>query len=600
MSSTTIPSPVLPPASPPAASPDAGSNLGSGWRRALAGSSLLVTLSILVLAALWGAVAWQTHREQTEAVHNAEVELTNLTRAFAEHSAKTLESADQAIRFVRNEYLEHGKDLDIAGYLQDKRIIDSDFHLISVIGTDGYISHSSQLFQRVDLRDREHFKVHTTGAAGDALFISKPVLGRVSGKWSIQLTRRVDTPQGQFAGVVVLSLAPEYLTRFYSGVDLGAQGAITLVGYDGVVRARATHDDKRASQDLSQAPLFRQAMQRKIGTWRAVSSIDGVERLWAFRGLDAYGLLVVTGKGVDDIMAEARQRRSGYFAVASVLSVVIVGFAAGLVRRARAQQALLDELALSNERANAANVMKTRFLASVSHELRTPLNGILGYAELVRDGAGDEETRDHARAIHQSASRLHGMVNDILDLARIESGRMQVQLGDVDLRRLLAGVWRRHDGPARARALSLRLHFDPSCPHGIRTDAAKLEKVLHHLVDNAIRFSSEGDIDVTASARDGHLVVLIQDRGCGIAGHRIPALLTRFHSTTAEVTHAQQGAGLGLPLSHELMRMLGGSIRIDSRPGCGTTVEIQLPLDAAPAGPPPSEDARPCAHPRTP
>ena len=415
----------------------------------------------------------------------------------------------------------------------------------------------------------------------DRLFVSKPVLGRVSRKWSIQLTRRIDRPDGSFGGVVVVSLSPDYLTRFYQEVNLGRHGAITLVGYDGIVRARATHGESNGAQDLSDSSLFKRALLNKEGTWRARSHIDGVDRLWAYRALDDDRLLVFTGESVDEITAETTQRRNAYLAGAAVLSAVIMAFVAVLMRRARVQADLLEQLERSNEEANTANLMKTRFLASVSHELRTPLNGILGYAELIRDGSGDAESREYACIVHQSAQHLHELVNTILDMAKIESGRMAIRPAPVALRGLLGEVTRLHSVHAHARGCSMRLELAPDCPAQVVTDRARLVQVLNNLLNNAIKFGGHGEIVVAARAEDTRVIVEVRDHGPGIPADQLARIFTRFHATTAEFVHPEQGAGLGLPLSYELVALLGGSLRIDSRPAEGTTVIIDLPVDAA-------------------
>jgi two-component system sensor histidine kinase BarA len=574
---------TLPPALPgTAVQPPARPARRGAWREALRASTALIAFSLLVLAASWGAIGFEIRRERAEAIANAEVSLSNLARAFAEHSVKTIEGADQAIRFTRNEALERGRDqLDIAGWLRDRQIIGSAYQLLSVIGADGFVSHSSQPFQRVDLRDRAHFRFHAEGT-GDRLYISRPVLGRVSGKWSIQLTRRIDARDGSFGGVVVLSLAPSYLTRFYQDVDLGRQGVIALVGHDGVVRARATPGDSETAQDVGASAMFRAAMERKVGVVRAVSSIDRVERLYAFRGLDEYGLVVSVGKGMDDILAEPRQRAEGYVVAGGVLTAVIVLFVFGLVRKARVQLELLRRLEHSRAQANAANRMKTKFLASVSHELRTPLNGIIGYAELIRDTASDEESREFGRIIHHSAGHLHGLVNAILDLAKIESGRMEVHAAPVDVAALLADAAAARAAQAEARGLHLRIEAPAPGSLEVRTDRAHLLQVLDRLLDNAIKFCDRGEIVLRASAGPaGRLRIEVSDTGPSIRAELLPHLFTRFHAVDAEFVHPGQGAGLGLPLCHELMQLLGGSVALRSTAGEGTTVTLELPQAAS-------------------
>lgn len=550
------------------------------WRgplRSMPGSMGLLAFAGFVLACLWTAIALQIGHERAQAMQAAEVNLTNLARAFAEHTSKSLEGADQAIRFVRDEYLDHPHDLDIAGYLRDKQIIGADYHLLSVIGADGMVAYSSRPFERVDLSDREHFRVHALGH-DDTLFVSKPVRGRVSHKLSIQLTRRVDLSGGRFGGVVVVSLSPEYLTSFYGDVNLGQGGAITLVGYDGVVRARASHAGTAGAQDVSASPLFREALRRKTGTIVAPSSIDHVSRVWAFRALDDYKLVVMAGMDTDELLAEVSENQRTYLVVGALLSLIILGFTLGLVRRGMQQSALMRALEKSNAKANAANEMKSKFLASVSHELRTPLNGMLGYAELVRDVAGDEETRQYGHIIHQSAEHLLGLVNTILDLAKIESGRMQVKPAPVPVAPLIEDVRLFSAAHAQSRGLRLQAVMSPDTPFAITSDRMRLVQILNNLVNNAIKFSSDGTVTISSRLDGTQLVLEVEDSGRGMTEAQLATAFERFQSDGVEAVQEGQGAGLGLPLSRELAELLGGAIAITSTPGSGTRVTVRLPL----------------------
>lgn len=554
-----------------------GSPRAAKLRRAATRSRGLLAFGAFVLACLWAAIGLQIHREHDQALQAGGINLTNLARAFAEHTAKSIEGADQAIRFIRNEYQEHPRDLDIAAYLRDGQIIGADYHLISVIGPDGMVSFSSRPFDRVDLSDREHFKVHAQGKA-DTLFVSKPVRGRVSHKLSIQLTRRVDLADGRFGGVVVVSLSPEYLTTFYRDVDLAAHGAITLVGYDGVVRARASRDGTEGAQDVSASPLFQRALREKNGLAVAASSIDHVERLWAFRALDNDRLIVMTGMAVDDLLASVRRNTRTYLVVGAALSLIIVGFAAGLVRQGMHRQALMDALELSNAKANAASEMKSRFLASVSHELRTPLNGVLGYAELVRDVAADEESRQYGHIIHQSAEHLLGLVNTILDLAKIESGRLRTHLAPLEVAPMLDELHALSAGHARARGLGLAFSMTDDAPRAFTSDRLRVMQVLHNLVDNSIKFSDSGVVQVFAYGECERLVIEVRDAGRGMTDAQLATAFDRFHPDGVDGVHEGQGAGLGLPLSKELVDLLGGAIEIVSAPGLGTCVTVRLPV----------------------
>lgn len=546
-------------------------------RRTLAGARGLLTFCAFVLACLWGGIGWQIHHEREQVLHAEQVNLANLARAFAEHTAKSLEGADQAIRFIRNEYLEHPRDLDVGGFLRDKQIIGDDYHLITVIGPDGMVSFASQPFQRVNLSDREHFKVHAQGHE-DTLFVSKPVRGRVSHKLSIQLTRRVDRPDGTFGGVIVLSLSPEYLTTFYRDVDLGPHGAITLVGYDGVVRARASREGTEGAQSVSASPLFQLAMRQKTGTTVAPSAIDHVPRLWAYRALDEYKLVVLTGVGVDDLFTDVGKNERNYLVVGALLTLIILGFTLGLVRKGMHQLALMRALEESNDKANAANEMKSRFLASVSHELRTPLNGMLGYAELVCEVSDDADTRQYGHIIHQSAQHLLGLVNTILDLAKIESGRMVAHPTAIRVSALLEEVRLLSAGHAQSRGLDLEVLVSPDTPASVDSDRMRVLQILNNLVNNAIKFSSAGAVTLSAHADGSDLVIEVLDTGRGMTSAQVATAFDRFQPDGVDVVHEGQGAGLGLPLSRELAEFLGGSLALASMPGVGTCVTLRLPL----------------------
>ncbi len=548
-----------------------------------------VGLSVFMLTVLWLAVSYQSARDTRQALHQAEVDLGNLSRAVAEHTSKTLEGADQVLRFLRLAYRENPHQFDMAAYLRDRQIIDSAFHLITVIGPDGRVSHSSRPFQRIDLSDRPHFRIHAD-SSGDVMYISQPVLGRVSGKWSIQLTRPIRGPKGAFDGVVVVSLAPESLTGFYDDVNVGSRGVIELIGIDGVVRARAPALSTPEGRSLKEQSVFQAALLQSTGTLTDRSASDGIERLYAFRTLEPYGLIVMTGMAVEEILADARINARNYRAAAVAISLVILAFLSSLLISLARQIRMVDEMRRSQRLAQEASEMKTRLLGSVSHELRTPLNGILGYAELLHDGQCSEaELREFSGAIHASAQHLNQLVNALLDMTRIEAGTMRLMIERVDLQNLLLQCHRMNIVQAQSRGLALVLDVDPLAAHVLSTDRTRVMQIVNNLLANALKFTKQGRI--VLSLRNGpgpetgegrrSVCIGVSDSGIGISAQQLTNIFTRYHMLSSEAVHAGQGAGLGLPLSRDLAQLLGGRLDIASEPGEGTSVSLTLPLDAS-------------------
>ncbi|WP_085314378.1 cache domain-containing sensor histidine kinase [Derxia lacustris] len=546
--------------------------------------SAVAALSLTLLAGLWLAFFVQMDHEREVAVSNARRDIRNLVLAFAEHTDRTIQGADQAARFVRHQIVEHQGKIDLEGFVRDGLIVDPMYNLITWVGADGFVVKSSQNFKRVDLSDREHIRVQLDAPVGsDKLFFSKPVLGRVSKKWSLQLTRRIANADGSAAGVIVVSLTPDYFTGLYANEDLGAGSVMALVGGDGIVRAQAGGSRVVLGENVGDSAVFRRIDSQATGETEGDDFIDGTRRLYAFATQPETGVSVVLGVDEATVLAPWVHRRD--LGAASLAAITLVGLAltALVIRQASAQDRLVTALRESQRRANEANELKSKFLASVSHELRTPLNGILGYAELIRDTAPDDDMREMGDIVHQSATHLHALVNSILDLAKIEAGRMDLQEEDFLLGPLFERVTTLNDVAARGKGLALVTEIDPVLAAPVHADQMKLFQVLNNLVNNAVKFSERGSIRLAARpVGEGRLRIDVSDDGVGIPRESLARIFDRFQGTSNDFVHPQQGAGLGLPLAKEFIEMMHGSISIDSDRDAGTRICIELPLVLAP------------------
>jgi PAS domain S-box-containing protein len=252
------------------------------------------------------------------------------------------------------------------------------------------------------------------------------------------------------------------------------------------------------------------------------------------------------------------------------------------------EQAVADktaELRAVNEQLIRANQLKGQFLTNMSHELRTPLNAILGFAEALRDGvAGDlsEEQREFAEDIYQAGHQLLGMINDILDLAKVEAGALELHLSPCDLASLTDEVVRVSRGLARRKGVELDVDIEPR-PLELTADAMKLKQILYNLLSNGIKFTGAGG-RVTVRARLLKEVVEIQvtDTGAGIAPEDLVTIFEQFRQVDSSLARKHEGTGLGLALTRRLVHLHGGEIAVDSEVGRGTTFTVTLLRDLVP------------------
>jgi signal transduction histidine kinase/CheY-like chemotaxis protein len=237
-----------------------------------------------------------------------------------------------------------------------------------------------------------------------------------------------------------------------------------------------------------------------------------------------------------------------------------------------------ERLALAKEAAESASRAKSTFLASMSHEIRTPLNAILGFSQvLTRDPALTDRQRDSLATIQRSGEHLLTLINDVIDMARIEAGRMTVQASACDLGRLLREIEALFRPGARDRGLVLRVAA-PVFPRLVSVDETRLRQVLLNLVDNAVKFTPAGSVTLRVEPVGvNRYCFSVSDTGVGIAPAELAPLFEPFHQTASGRQH-QGGTGLGLVLCHQLVRLMGGELHVESRPGLGSRFAFTLTL----------------------
>jgi signal transduction histidine kinase/FixJ family two-component response regulator/HPt (histidine-containing phosphotransfer) domain-containing protein len=679
-------------------------------------------LGLCAVAVLWGGIIHSLSVEREQALQGAAQDTSNLSRAFEEHIVRSIKAVDQTLLYVREAYEKDPTGFDISAWAKNVQFLTDLTFQISLIDKNGILrgSNLSANGERINLSDRAHYSVQRDSAL-DELFISKPILGRVSQKWSIQMTRKMIGADGTFDGVVVVSLDPQYLSKFYDSVEVGTKGVVSLTGTDGIVRARAAAGNTNVGQSMIGTRLLEEFARSPSGNFEATSTIDGTRRVYAYRGVRSYPLVVSVGLARSEVLAATRQNRRLYIALGSVLTAILLGATAMIMRRdsglrdarekLRASEArfaqksnmleatlenmsqgimmvdadrrvqvcnhraieklglpaelmarhpMLDEvlrwqwqqgefgqdggdveewlrrfvlaggisdepqryertrpngrtlefrsvpladggvvrtytditmrkqteqvLRAARDEADRAARQKAEFLAMMSHEIRSPMSSLLGIIELLQNTKLEADQSYMVELAQDSATTLLGIVNDVLDLSKIDAGAVAPALEPTALHELIRGLMRPIALAAARKDLSLRYELDETVPDWISVDPLRLRQILDNLLGNAVKFTRAGGaVDLTVAHPSGQdiLTFSVRDTGIGMGTEVLERLFQPFSQADASTTKNFGGTGLGLSISRRLARLAGGDIVVSSEPESGSIFTLTIPLVAA-------------------
>ncbi|GGF03739.1 hypothetical protein GCM10011611_06500 [Aliidongia dinghuensis] len=544
-------------------------------------------VALALLAGIWTAYAVQVSAIHDRAVEEARAKAEEIATAYGRFVSGNLSLIDDVMRFLAAYYQENG--LERTASLATRQRLYDAFHgnivVLDPAGVGTLINGAGTV--PMTLSDRPYFQRAIDPKTRDAVVVGAPVAARSNGRQVLPFARAVRAPDGQLIGAVAISVEVTLLEQLYDQSALGPGGVVVMTGTaDRVIRARIpegnyigqTSDGSRLWSEIDRAPS---------GSYWQVSIVDGKERLYAYRTLADFPIVVTAGVALDDIVAESAQFRRNLLYAAGGVSLVVLLLLFGWLQELKSRRALSAE----TRRADAASHAKSDFLASMSHELRTPLNGLLGFARLLRAAPLDAPYKRYVELLNDAGRHLYALINDILDFSKIEAGKMAFEEASIELGSLVEGAVAIMTTAAAEKRLTLACHLDAGLETFVRGDPNRLRQVLLNLITNAIKFTQTGGVEVRVRPAGGDRVRFeVQDTGIGIAPEDQANLFQRFHQLEPRVNHSQinrsqGGTGLGLAISASLVRLMAGEIGVESRHSEGSTFWFELPLPKAPAVP---------------
>jgi signal transduction histidine kinase/ActR/RegA family two-component response regulator len=405
-------------------------------------------------------------------------------------------------------------------------------------------------------------------------------------------------PNGSVVGVLVVGVQLTAIQALFSDFDRNQGVAIEVTDQAGVIVALSGAVATKLVTDKSAGVAA--ALKGKSTVDRV--SVHGEDDFAAYSPVSGIGWTAVSRIPASVALADANRLRGDVLAITIILlallagtkivlylvfrdgravNLALTGANSSLEQRVRARTA---EVEATNRELRAANSHKTAFLSNMSHELRTPLNAILGFSELMIDRQFPQATRQRfLEQIHSSGKHLLGLINDILDLSKIEAGQMELRLQKVSVAEIVAQV----ASTVEPLAAQKQIHIEAEAENAgqILADESKVRQMILNLVSNAIKFSSEGGrVTIRAARVADRLEIAVADNGIGVATDDLPLLFKEFQQIDSGVNRKQQGTGLGLILTRSFAILHGGDVRVQSELGAGSTFTIDLPIEARSPG----------------